>query len=172
MSGLVLFLILMSAALHPLREFFIKGDSSPEGVTLAVNIWFWVLAGAHVFIADMDPWTAFEVWPMMVISGLGLLVFYSCIVATMRSGDLSIYYPITRSSPLFVVVFSYLHYEVLVPESLPSDVNIREGTTDTTGLQTIDISTSRTGRSYWSWNYWRTWRFWRTVLWTVLRTVL
>ena len=107
MSGLVLFLILMSAALHPLREFFIKGDPSPEGVTVAVIIWFWVLAGIQVFTAAMDPWTAFEVWPMMVISGLGLLVFYSCIVATMRSGDLSIYYPITRSSPLFVVVFSF-----------------------------------------------------------------
>ena len=107
MSGLILFLVLGSAALHPLREFYIKGDATPEGVTLAVNIWFWVLAGAHVFIADMDPWTAFEVWPMMVISGLSLLLFYSCIVATMRSGDLSIYYPITRSSPLFVVVFSF-----------------------------------------------------------------
>ena len=71
-----------------------------------------------------------------------------------------------------VVVYDQGHYEVLVPESLPSDINIREGTTDTTGLQTIDISTSRTGRSYWSWNYWRTWHFWRTVLWTVLRTVL
>ncbi len=107
MSGLILFLVLGSAALHPLREFCIKGDSTPEGVTLAVNIWFGILAGIHVFTAGMDPWTAFEVWPMMAISGLSLLLFYSCIVATMRSGDLSIYYPITRSSPLFVVVFSF-----------------------------------------------------------------
>ena len=108
MSGLILVLVLFSAALHPLREFFIKGDSTPEGVTVAVNIWFGILAGLHVFIGGMDPWTAFEVWPMMLLSGVGLLLFYSCIVATMRSGDLSIYYPITRSSPLFVVVFSYL----------------------------------------------------------------
>ena len=107
MSGLVLVLVLASAALHPLREFYIKGDSTPEGVSLAVNIWFGVLAGAHVFVAGLDPWMAFQAWPMMLISGLGLLVFYSCIVATMRSGDLSIYYPITRSSPLFVVVFSF-----------------------------------------------------------------
>ena len=40
MSGLVLVLVLASAALHPLREFYIKGDSTPEGVSLAVNIWF------------------------------------------------------------------------------------------------------------------------------------
>ena len=107
MSGLILILVLVSAALHPLREFYIKGDSTPEGVTLAVNIYFGLLAGIHVFIEGMDPWTAFEVWPMMAISGLSLLLFYSSIIATMRSGDLSIYYPITRSSPLFVVVFSY-----------------------------------------------------------------
>ena len=108
MSGFILLLVLVSAALHPVREFYIKGDPTPEGVTLAVNIWFGVLAGTHVFVAGIDPWEAFQVWPMMLISGLGLLVFYSCIVATMRSGDLSIYYPITRSSPLFVVVFSFL----------------------------------------------------------------
>ena len=64
MSGLVLLLILVSAALHPLREFYIKGDATPEGVTLAVNICFGVLAGIHVFVEGMDPWTALQVWPM------------------------------------------------------------------------------------------------------------
>ena len=63
-----------------------------------------------------------------------------------------------------VVAYGYGHYEVLVPESLPSYINIREGMSDTTGLQAIDItecyvwsgwsgSTSRTGSSCWSWNY-------------------
>ena len=36
-----------------------------------------------------------------------------------------------------VVVFGYSHYEVLVPESLPSDINITEGITDATGLEGI-----------------------------------
>ena len=36
-----------------------------------------------------------------------------------------------------VVVFGHSHYKVLVPESLPSDVNIMEGTTDATGLEGI-----------------------------------
>ena len=55
MSGLVLVLVLASAALHPFREFYIKGNSTPEGVTLAVNICFGLLAGIHVFIEGMDP---------------------------------------------------------------------------------------------------------------------
>ena len=36
-----------------------------------------------------------------------------------------------------VVVFRHSHYEVLVPESLPSDVNITEGITEATGLEGI-----------------------------------
>ena len=108
MSGLILFLVVASAALHPLREFYIKGDATPEGLTLAVNIWFWILAAVHVFAVGMDPWAAFEVWPMMTVSGLCLLFYYWCIVEAMRAGDISIYYPITRSSPMFVVVFSFL----------------------------------------------------------------
>jgi len=107
-TGLILVMVLSSAALHPLREFYIKGDATPEGVTLAVNIWFLLLAGLHVLVTDMDPWAALKVWPLMAISGLGLLFFYWCIVAALRSGDLSIYYPITRSSPLFVVVVGFL----------------------------------------------------------------
>jgi len=108
MTPFLLMLVVSSAAMHPLREFFIKGDASPEGVTLAVNIWFWILAAAHVLATGMNPMDAFEVWPMMLISGTGLLFYYWCVVATMKSGDLSIYYPITRSSPLFVVSVGYL----------------------------------------------------------------
>jgi len=106
-SGIILVLVLTSAALHPLREFFIKGDATPEGVTLAVNIWFFILAGGQVFATGQDPWAALEVWPMMLISGCGLWFYYWCVVATLRSGDLSIYYPITRSSPVFVVFVGY-----------------------------------------------------------------
>ena len=40
-----------------------------------------------------------------------------------------------------VVVYGYEHYQVLVPETLPKEVTITEGTTDSTGLQAlIDIS--------------------------------
>jgi uncharacterized membrane protein len=93
--------------LHPLREFCIKGTTTPEGITLAVVIQFWVLAGLHTWFEGHDPWSAFQVWPMMLISGLAILFYYWCIVMTYRSGDLSVYYPITRSSPLFVVIVGF-----------------------------------------------------------------
>jgi drug/metabolite transporter (DMT)-like permease len=107
MTTTIVALVLLSAAIHPLREFFIKGDATPEGVTLAVVILFGVLAGLHGWFAGVDPWTAFEVWPQMLISGLGLLVFYWCVLGMLKTGDLSIYYPISRSSPLFVVAVGF-----------------------------------------------------------------
>ena len=108
MTITILTLVLASATLHPLREFFIKGDATPSGVTLAVVFQFCVLAGIHTWAEGTDPWTAFRVWPAMLVSGLGILLFYWCLVMTLRTGDLSIYYPITRSSPLFVVVVGFL----------------------------------------------------------------
>ena len=108
MTATILTLVLASATLHPLREFFIKGDATPSGVTLAVVFQFCVLAGIHTWAEGTDPWTAFRVWPAMLVSGLGILFYYWCLVMTLRTGDLSIYYPITRSSPLFVVVVGFL----------------------------------------------------------------
>ncbi len=108
MTATILILVLVSAALHPLREFFIKGDATPSGVTLAVVIQFCLLAGLQTWIEGADPWIAFQVWPNMLLSALATIFYYWCVVLTLRTGDLSIYYPITRSSPLFVVAAGFL----------------------------------------------------------------
>ncbi|MGI9387578.1 MAG: EamA family transporter, partial [Methyloligellaceae bacterium] len=48
-----------------------------------------------------------KVWPQMLISSLGILFYYWCVLGMLRTGDLSTYYPISRSSPLFVVVVGF-----------------------------------------------------------------
>ena len=73
MSASIIALVLLSAALHPLREFFIKGDQSPEAVTFAVILVFGLLSSMHVLVSGVDPWSAFAVWPMVVVSAFGLL---------------------------------------------------------------------------------------------------
>jgi len=108
MTSAILILVLASAALHPLREFLIKGDATPSGVTLAVVVQFCLLAGFQTWFEGANPWLAFQVWPNMLLSGLGTLFYYWCVVLTLRTGDLSVYYPITRSSPLFVVIVGFL----------------------------------------------------------------
>jgi drug/metabolite transporter (DMT)-like permease len=106
-TATILILVLVSAALHPLREFFIKGDATPSGVTLAVVLQFCILAGFQTWIEGSDPWAALQVWPAMLVSGIAILFYYWCLVMTLRTGDLSIYYPITRSSPVFVVAAGF-----------------------------------------------------------------
>ena len=87
MTATILALVLASSALHPLREFFIKGDATPSGVTLAVVFQFCILAGLQTWIEDADIRTAFQVWPAMLVSGFAILFYYWCLVMPLRLLD-------------------------------------------------------------------------------------
>ena len=104
MDPVVAMLVIGSAVLHPVREVFIKESAYPEGLAYAVTILFALLAGLHVAVAGSDPWAALEVWPLAVASGVALIAYFLCTVMCLKLGDVSVYYPIMRSSPLFVVV--------------------------------------------------------------------
>ncbi len=104
----VALLVFASALIHPLREFFIKGNRYPEGLTFSVIAMFGLISGVQLFITGDDPWAAAVVWPAVLISGVAVVLFYYCTISTLRDGDLSIYYPIIRSSPLFVVAAGFL----------------------------------------------------------------
>ena len=116
MSIPVLFLVIFSALLHPVRVFLIKGDNTPEGLTLSVVIIFGFMSFFQIILMGINPWKVFEIWPLIAISSLGLLLHFWCIVKSLRVGDFSVNYPIIRSSPLFVVVAGYLflnhHYSM------------------------------------------------------------
>ena len=100
-------LVIGSAVLHPVREVFIKDSAYPEGLAYAVMTQFALLAGLHVAVAGSDPWAALEVWPLAVASGVALIAYYLSTVMCVKLGDVSVYYPIMRSSPLFVVVVGH-----------------------------------------------------------------
>ena len=116
MSIPVLFLVIFSALLHPVRVFLIKGDNTPEGLTLSVVIIFGFMSFFQIILMGINPWKVFEIWPLIAISSVGLLLHFWCIVKSLRVGDFSVNYPIIRSSPLFVVVAGYIflnhHYSM------------------------------------------------------------
>ena len=97
-------LILISAAVHPFREFWLKGNSDPQSMTLAVVSVFTLLAGVHATATGLELASALSVWPLVIVSAASVVAFYWFLLRTLAHGDLSIYYPITRSSPLFVVI--------------------------------------------------------------------
>ena len=116
MSLPVLFLVIFSALLHPVRIFLIKGDNTPEGLTLSVVIIFGIMSFFQIILMGINPWKVFEIWPLIAISSVGLLLHFWCIVKSLRVGDFSVNYPIIRSSPMFVVVAGYIflnhHYSM------------------------------------------------------------
>ncbi len=104
MDPVLAMLVLVSAGLHPLWNALIKRDPRPEGAFLGVMVVLVVLGGGHALIAGYDLLAARRVWPLIAISWAGLMVYATALVITLRRGDLSAYYPIIRSSPLFIVV--------------------------------------------------------------------
>ncbi len=108
MDPVLAMLVLVSAGLHPLWNALIKRDPRPEGAFLGVMVLLALLGGAHSLVAGYDLLAARHVWPLIAVSWAGLMVYATCLVITLRRGDLSAYYPIIRSSPLFIVVAGVL----------------------------------------------------------------
>ena len=103
MTQHALTLILLSALLHPIRDLLLKGHRRPESAYLAVTgIWV-VIAAAHAFLSGSGLAMPGTSWGLAVASAACLTAYYFGTMAALKSGDLSIYYPIIRSSPLLIV---------------------------------------------------------------------
>ncbi len=103
METLIAAIVLFSAVLHPARDSILRSDTRPSTAYLAMVVVVLLISGSHVVLGDKDLISVLEVWPLMAISLTGMAVYSLSLVLTFSRGDLSIYYPITRSSPLFIV---------------------------------------------------------------------
>jgi drug/metabolite transporter (DMT)-like permease len=111
MELMVIALVLGSAALHPFRDLLIKGQSFPESAYLGVTGSWVIFAALQAALLNQTLTLPSEVWPLVAGSALGLFIYYLCVMLTLKAGDLSIYYPIIRSSPLAIVAIGYLFLE-------------------------------------------------------------
>jgi drug/metabolite transporter (DMT)-like permease len=103
MEPLIAGIVLFSAILHPARDSILRSDTRPATAYLAMVVVVLLISGSHVILADKDLISVLEVWPLMAISLTAMTIYSLSLVLTFSRGDLSIYYPITRSSPLFIV---------------------------------------------------------------------
>ena len=108
MEPFLAFAVLASAALHPVWNASVKRDERPEGALLAIMVIMGLIAGGHALLAGYDLMAVGRVWPWMVMSWAGLTLYSTSLATTLRRGDLSAYYPIARSAPLFIVVVGFL----------------------------------------------------------------
>jgi drug/metabolite transporter (DMT)-like permease len=103
-------LVLLSAVLHPLWNALIKRGAAPEASFMGLMVMIAVLSLATVVAIGADLMAAWKVWHLVLISTFGLVLYGSALVMTLQRGDLSAYYPIIRSSPVFIVVVSAVFF--------------------------------------------------------------
>ena len=108
MEPSVVALVLTSAVLHPLWTAVIKRGGGPESSFLGLMVMIALLGLVAALVVDADLMAVRKVWHLILVSAFGLVLYCCCQALTLRHGDLSAYYPIVRSSPLFIVVVGVL----------------------------------------------------------------
>jgi len=101
-------LVLASAAIHPLRDLTLKGVAHPVSCYVGISLVWVFLAGGHGIWTGQSFILPATVLPFLLISAFGLVLYYYGTLSALRRGNLSVYYPIIRSSPLAIVAFSWL----------------------------------------------------------------
>lgn len=108
MSLSIVLLVLFSAALHPLWNLLIKKDADPGSAYIGLTLSMMLAGLFHGIVTGADFWLTPEQWLLMMASVCGQMLYGVSLVATLKRGDLSAYYPIIRASPVFIVSFSVL----------------------------------------------------------------
>lgn len=112
MTPLSIVLVLISALIHSSWNFFTKKGNWP------LEFFFWVFLGGTLlflpfFFALSDfPALLFRApsrfWYLSMLSGFIQTIYFVCLIEAYRVGDLSIVYPVSRSAPLFTLIWAVL----------------------------------------------------------------
>lgn len=108
MSSFIVLVVLVSAAMHPFWNLLLKQGGNPFRTYVYLTATISVFGLAHALVSGADILAALEVWPLILVSCLGQILYGLGLTATLRRGDLSAYYPIVRSSPVFIVIAGFL----------------------------------------------------------------
>jgi len=101
-------LVLLSAVLHPLWNAIIKREPRPDGAFVGFVALLGLIALVHSLALGLDLMSIWPVWDLFFASWTGQMLYGVALTLTLKRGDLSAYYPIIRSSPLFIVAAGFL----------------------------------------------------------------
>jgi len=108
-------IVLISAVMHPFWNLLIKGNPDPQLGYLFLSAIMAASGLVHGLLVGANFSAALTVLPMIAVSVIGQLLYGTCLTATLARGDLSVYYPIIRSSPVFIVVAGVLVFGKTYP---------------------------------------------------------
>ena len=97
-------MVLLSAAIHPIWNLFLKQEPDTQLGYLGMTVVLGSCGLIHSLLAGSDLWAAGAVMPLILLSWCGQILYGTCLTATLTRGDLSAYYPIIRASPVFIVI--------------------------------------------------------------------
>jgi len=99
-------LVLLSALLHALWNFFTKSSKSPRIFLLWKGAVTCAIA-ALVFAVKFPSDVSFKVWMFIIVSGLIHVLYWYALSAAYASGDISYVYPIARSASGIVPILAF-----------------------------------------------------------------
>ena len=97
-------MVLLSAAIHPVWNLFLKREPDTQLGYLGLTVVLAVCGLVHSLLTGSDLGAAGTVMPLIFVSWCGQILYGICLTATLTRGDLSAYYPIIRASPVFIVI--------------------------------------------------------------------
>jgi drug/metabolite transporter (DMT)-like permease len=99
--------VLVSALLHAGRDYFIKRGSDKQVFSWSLRL-VGLLFLAPIFFVYWDGAVPVKAWAFIVASGIVHVLYSYTLAGAYREGDLSLVYPIARSAPVFVLLWSTL----------------------------------------------------------------
>jgi len=109
MQPLAIILVLLSAVMHALRNFFTK-----KALDKQAFVWWYEVFGLFFFtplflIVLFQEGPGFCIaTPYIILSGVVHFIYWFFLTKALEKGDLSLVYPIMRSSPALVLIFSII----------------------------------------------------------------
>lgn len=107
MDPMVTLMVLLSAGMHALRNFFNKRALDKQAFA-----WWFELLGLILFtpvflvVLYREGVNLSISWPFVVLSGIVHFIYWFFLTMALDKGDLSLVYPIARSSPALVLIVS------------------------------------------------------------------
>ncbi len=104
MSPIAIILLIVSAVTHAGWNLLTKRQHPSTSFFLVANtVGVVVLLPFLIIYRNILFQFPLEVWVLLVITGFAMAVYFGFLAAAYRSGDMSIAYPLVRSSPIIVV---------------------------------------------------------------------
>lgn len=101
-------LVIVSACMHPLWNLLLKGDSDRTATWWLFCVQLSVIGAVICTVMGYDFLSILDVWPWLLMSWAGQMIYGLTLVRIYAQGDLSAYYPIVRASPVGVAAVSFL----------------------------------------------------------------